>query len=328
MGVTASLFSLLACTPTDSVVHIPPISAAPAPAGEQAPGPPPADPPRANPVDPGPSSSEFDNTEIVQLVRDLSVIYSGGELGCLSAQCFAFAEWANFDCESEDGRWAPKTVQMVGPEGLREVIVDREEELSGARVLPKGGQSVSERLYLAATDSRIASTVRLEDRWLEPVQDDGPKIEAWVRKRAGPDLVLAGEIRGEFGGGVDRIVVFGLQARPTCEDSEEAWATSEVAVLVSGHDPQGMLPWTSEPVEPGRGVFGLQVAGVFDIDADGTQEVLWVNQPLHCADLVTSLTVSYYAAGAHHLREVFGCTYVGDNSFIPLEHCRGTTKRG
>ena len=73
------------------------------------------------------------------------------------------------------------------------------------------------------------------------------------------------------------------------------------------------------------GIYGMQVAGIVDLDGDGIEEVLWSSH-LIVEHLMTQVHVSYFADGEHRVHELSSCTYWGCNMVLPENHCRGPVK--
>jgi hypothetical protein len=138
------------------------------------------------------------------------------------------------------------------------------------------------------------------------------------------------QIRGKFGGGIDRIAVFAPpidKRKPVDEDDR---IPSDYAVAIAGAEPRALLPFVRRVEDEGstweEGVTGLQPAKLVDLDGDGIDEVLWVSQPA-LPELVTNLDLSFFADGKHGLHTLASCSYNGCERFLPAKKCRqGTVK--
>jgi hypothetical protein len=210
---------------------------------------------------------------LADLVADAALIYNRGELLCSDAQCSADAGWATCDY------YTPK-----------------------ASTLEMG---------LALRNVPPAATARLEERRLD-LDVSAAEVKA-VRKWLDKPLRPIGAIEGNFGAGVDRILVFApKQDRPFREFDYVEPLDHDVAVLLSGSEPKGILPF-------GR-VWGLEVIKVVDLDGDGTQELVWVSQPAH-EELGTYISISYVRGSELAIQELGYCAYNGCDAFLPAEKC-------
>ena len=284
------------------------------------PAPDPATPP--TPVAPTPPS-------LPDLVADLAVVY-GSRVGCESAQTSVAASWASADDLDESCLLRRGDVlHVVGPAGLHPWTVD-EPRRSGRTVSPPPGV-VASSVQLATKQHAPSSKARLVERWLSPRVRDAERLAAWVLGQRGRRHLPVGEIRGAFGDGIDRIAIFrpAKLRRSAEEEAEDPDLAGEVAVLVEGTTPRATLPFDRALEHAGEtwteGVTGLQVAGVVDLDGNGTEEVLWVGEPA-APELVTSAWISYIVDGEPQVHELWACTYCGCEVLLPQSRCRSTVK--
>jgi hypothetical protein len=254
------------------------------------------------------------------LVEDLALVVHGSVVQD-SAQCFVGASWAASknagDLEPPD--LAGTLLHLIDADGVSETRVPTTRELGA-----------SMHLRLATHNHAPSPDARMLERWLERRVPDATDITAWARAEIDKPLKIVGQVRGTFGGGVDRIVVLEPRSMPTMVDEdEEAWRVSEVAVLVAGDTPKGLVPFTRTFAGTGPdfepGIYGLQVAAIVDLDGDGVEEIIWSSHAI-VEDLVTELHASYFADGAHRVHELSSCSYWACNAVVPAAHCRGPVK--
>jgi hypothetical protein len=185
---------------------------------------------------------------LADLVADAALIYNRGELLCSDAQCSADAGWATCDYYTPKGI-ASDELRVVTPEGIEHLV-----------------------LVIADRRAWVASRSNPSER--------ASTLEMGLALRNVPPAATA-----RLDAGVDRILVFApKQDRPFREFDYVEPLDHDVAVLLSGSEPKGILPF-------GR-VWGLEVIKVVDLDGDGTQELVWVSQPAH-EELGTYISISY-----------------------------------
>jgi hypothetical protein len=264
---------------------------------------------------------------IGDMVEDVALIHLGKLICHDGMQCNGTASWANCDF----GR--PKVaandeVRVVTEAGVTDMILklrNRYGERWHVLVAAKSNaneQADEIELALALRNTRPPATARLEAARLDQVSAAEAKaVREWLEKSfpdsLGPTaLKPIGAVAGTFGDGVDRILVFAPKRRLSYEELDELDADGpldhDVAVLLAGNEPRGILPF--------REVTGLEVVYAVDLDGDGTQELVWISQGPE-ATLFTFFSISYFNGSEFATREVAGCTYAGCDSFLPVEKC-------
>ena len=138
-----------------------------------------------------------------------------------------------------------ETLHGIGPDGVADwrTEVEKRDGLETRHVmLPREDAVPPQRrtLHLMMKTQRPSPGARLEARPLARASADVKVLRRWVVRTLGQAMVPVGEVRGSFGGDVDRIVVF-KPARPFTFKGDEP--QGEVALLVASGTPRGLLPF-------------------------------------------------------------------------------------
>lgn len=229
------------------------------------------------------------------------------------------------------------SVRVVGRGGVRREVVTVDVAHTEATIPPGAGQI--ELVLPRGKPSRRATVV---DKRLSRSGPEAAVAEAWIEKQESVAYHPVGTLTGKFGGGVDTFVVLEpITIWPSADpEADPDYCATEFVVALSGGSVKGVLPLTRDAGRTGRGrcwceeddarigVDGIEVAAVFDLDGDGNQEVAWVHQAM-AGDLVTSLSVTYFADGAFEHHELGSCSYNGCEAFLGQDDCgRSPVKAG
>ncbi len=280
------------------------------------------------PARPGESS-----TAVARLAAVLGVAVDG-ELVVEGVQCSAEPGWGVTDPELADDRRTlisnGERVHVLGTNGVRSAQVNVERDRHAATVPTVEG---SGRFELVARRSRPSSSAKLRNARLPPPGPQGAVAKAWVDAREGIPYRPVGTLTGSFGGEVDALVVVEPETIYPSDgpDQEPDLCTTEFVVALSGGTVTGVLPmgrragpesrrrcWCDE--DTSVSLQGIEVAAVFDLDGDGTDEVAWVSQTLG-GTLVTRVGVTYFSDGAFAHRWLASCSYNGCERFLGENDC-------
>jgi len=183
----------------------------------------------------------------------------------------------------------------------------------------------------------------VKHRRLSGVTEGAEKAAKWASKQEGKPYKAVGEVKGTFGAGVDRVVVVALKNPVDSMELEEGdtkkeaelACQAEFAIAMKGDVVHGDLA-VGRPI--GRAaqrkcakdltlfMSELGLAGVADLDGDGTEELLWTFgyfiSPATQALVMTGLSGGKF--GRWTLAEH---TYAGSEVFIDPKECgRSKTK--
>lgn len=247
-----------------------------------------------------------DDSEIGLLVEDLAVVMTAGTRSSLyiaDAQVSVGAAWAG----SEDLETPPDLAGQILHGICRRGGVTWQVGPRDVQLIRKTG-SPPPGLCLATRTRLPSPRARLGRRSLARSVADETMLAAWVRDKLDDEMAAVGEIRGTFGGGVDRIVVF-EPAKEWNFQSERDPPHGDVALLVASGAPVGLLPFADYDDDPSFISSDLQVHGVFDGDGDGVDEVLWLNMDNAEDGSGPRLQVSYFSGGKHRAHVVLMKSY-------------------
>lgn len=290
-------------SPTPPATPAPP-ALSPARAPETATAPTAAD---AAPASVAPSPDPVETIpDVTALVRDLAVAMMDGRRPTLyhdDMQTAVAAAWARADDFEVPRALAGATLHGICADG----VADWQVEIQRRHAVLVGKDGAAQRGLCLMTKTRQPSPrARLEARALaRPVADVKP-LRRWVTGKLGRAMTAVGEVRGVFGGGVDRIVVF----KPVAEiDFNEEVPHGDVALLVASATPHGLLPFADYDDDPQGVCADLQIGAVFDVDGDGIEEILWLGEDLKNDGSGPLLRVSYFAGGEHRVHDVLRKSY-------------------
>jgi len=337
-GTAASKNETPAPVPAPPVVASAPVLTPPAPFPQQDPCSPPEDDPYSQPeddlypslglgADSGSSSGgerqeepePDDDSELGLLVEDFAVAKTTGRKTRLyieSAQVLVGAEWAGSEDLETPPDLAGETLHGICPDGVavwQARLVHQARLFYDVQLTRKTG-SPPQGLCLVTRTRPPSPRARLKHRALARSVADKTRLGAWVSEKLDYKMTAVGEIRGKFGGGVDRIVVF----EPTQEwnfQSDDDPPHGDVALLVASGASLGLLPFTDYEDDPSFISSDLQVSGVFDGDGDGVDEVLWLNMDNAEDGSGPRLQVSYYSGGKHRVHVVLMKSYTRVREF-------------
>lgn len=254
---------------------------------------------------------------LAALVADLAVamVEAGGKvkLYCEGVQESAGASWAGLAEDYMNPRiGAGEQLHGIGPDGVADwrVVLGRYGRVLLHRV--DGAPVGRPALHLMMKEQRPAPGARLVARPPTRPGADVKPLRQWVEKKFGQKMLAVGEVAGVFGDGVDRVVLFKPARAPTLA---QARPQSEVALLVAGGAPRGLLPFQDYDAEPSGIMVHLQVGAVFDLDGDGVEEVLWLVEDIVEDGSGPLLQVSYFADGGHHVHDVLRRSYSSVREF-------------
>jgi|GEM_PF-2449880 len=190
---------------------------------------------------------------------------------------------------------------------------------------------------LATQTCAPSPDVRIDNRRLAEPTAGADKAATWAGEQEGEPFVAVGEVKGSFGLGVDRVVVVAPKQRlePTDEASPEenarARCQSEFAIAMKGNRVKGQLSVVrtlgkkgAKQCEEGPGgrIFmeGLELAGVVDVDQNGTDELLWTYTASTGA-ATQFLMLSGVSNGALQTWRLGSYTYGGCGVFLDRNDC-------
>ncbi len=264
---------------------------------------PPAPVPEPSPPPVAEASPEpVEQAVITRLLADLTVAMADRSgktwLYYTDAQTGVGAEWAQSGDLETPPVDAGETLHGIGPQGVATwTTVRRNNDVLVRRrghVAPKRPT-----LHLMMKLHEPSPRARLEARALMPPAADLEPSTTWVTRKLDQPMVPVGELRGVFGGEVDRIVVF---APVGDVDLQVENPRAEVALLLAGDTPRELLALDGVLED-------LQPVAVFDLDGDGVEEVLWLSE-FHAEDGAGSLLdVSHFANGQHRVHAVLNRSY-------------------
>jgi hypothetical protein len=337
-GTAASSDETPVPVPAPPVVARAPTWTPPTPFPRQDPNPPPGEDPYSPPADvlypslglgadsgapsdktPQEEPESDDDSDLGLLVEDLAVAKTEGGRSRLyieSAQVLVGAEWAGSEDLETPPDLAGGTLHGICLDGVavwQARLVDQAGLFYDVQLTRKTG-SPPPGLCLVTRTRPPSPRARLKRRALARSVADKTRLGAWVGEKLGYKMTSVGEIRAEFGGGVDRIVVF----RPTQEwnfQSDEDPPHGDVALLVASGAPLGLLPFTDYEDDPSFISSDLQVSGVFDGDGDGVDEVLWLSMDNVEDGSGPRLQVSYFSGGKHRVHVVLMKAYTRVREF-------------
>jgi len=254
-----------------------------------------------------PQEEPDDDSELGLLVEDLAVAMTAGRKTSLyigSAQVSVGAEWAGSEDLETPPDLAGETLHGICPDGVGvwQARVSRDVQLSRKTGSPPPG------LCLVTRTRPPSPRARLRRQALARTVADKTRLGAWVSEKLDYKMAAVGELRGKFGGGVDRIVVFEPALEWNFQSAHDP-PHGDVALLVASDAPLGLLPFSDYKDEPSFISSDLQVSGVFDGDGDGVDEVLWLNMDNAEDGSGPRLQVSYFSGGKHRVHVVLTKSY-------------------
>lgn len=193
--------------------------------------------------------------------------------------------------------------------------------------------------------------VQLQRRRLDTATTGATAAVEWTSRQEGVPMKAVGEVRGQFGGGVDRLVVVAPKVPmlypPSIEDvpkdefdqrSSEYFCQAEFVVTMKGERVSGTIAVQRHAGTKAKkacekndtaGVWErVGLAGVVDLNADGIDEVLWtwamggegVGHP-------QQLSISWFTGKQFETQVLASYTYTGSEAFIDPAKCgRSRTK--
>lgn len=256
---------------------------------------------------------------MAERLADLAIVRKG-ELLCADAgQCTSDADWSRCDGKRRHPVCLGKQVHLIHAKGVeRTTIAARKYGAAMETTAP-------DFLMLTALDYPPARGARMNAVDLALPSKDAAKIARRSKSLMTGAVRPVGELRGTFGDGVDRVIVFEPRTWPHFDPEQGAPFASEYALLVAGNTGHAVVPFLGpanrrDGLEDG--VRDLDVAAVVDLDGDGTDEIVWLSQAAIAMPPSTSVSISYFADGAFHLQSLGGCSYNGCEAFKPKSRCR------
>ncbi len=193
--------------------------------------------------------------------------------------------------------------------------------------------------------------VQLQRRRLDTPTAGATAAADWTSRQEGVPMKAVGEVRGQFGGGVDRLVVVAPKAPPlippSFEDvpkdefeqrSSDYFCQAEFVVTMKGERVSGTIAVqrhagkkakkACETKNAGRVWESVGLAGVVDLNGDGIDEVLWtwamggegVGHP-------QQLSISWFTGKRFETQVLASYSYTGSEAFIDPAKCgRSRTK--
>lgn len=193
--------------------------------------------------------------------------------------------------------------------------------------------------------------VQLQRRRLDTPTAGATAAAEWTSRQEGVPMKAVGEVRGQFGGGVDRLVVVGPKVPvlypPSIEDvpedefeqrSSDYFCQAEFVVTMKGERVSGTIAVqrhagtkakkTCEKKDSAGVWSRVGLAGVVDLNADGIDEVLWtwamggegMGHP-------QQLSISWFTGKRFETQVLASYTYTGSEAFIDPAKCgRSRTK--
>ncbi len=242
-------------------------------------------------------------------------------------------------------------VQVIDESGTHEGTVLVGRPFSDAVSVWLEPHPATDAFSLATAECIPPAGVQLERRRLGTPTAGATAAADWTSRQEGVPMMAVGELRGQFGGGVDRLVVVAPKAPvlypPDIEDvpkdefdqrSSDYFCQAEFVVTMKGERVSGTIAVQRHAGTKAKkacekkdaaGVWErVGLAGVVDLNGDGIDEVLWtwamggegVGHP-------QQLSISWFTGKRFETQVLASYSYTGSEAFIDPAKCgRSRTK--